>query len=147
MRHLGFRHVTTAPAVAGGDHHIIVNVASGLHLRNLGLVLLDLLFGSGDLLTQGHISPFGCHAPLRIIQLAQIDIGFADGILFGGIGDVQLGDVGELFGFGGPRLRQVQRLGFQLVKRSHMKNLLNSFSLGFWSYSIPHPTKAQGILC
>ena len=46
MRHLGFRHVTTAPAVAGGDHHITdiakLNIANSAEEDAIRKAYIDL---------------------------------------------------------------------------------------------------------
>ena len=118
-------------AGAGGRVDICVDIARRTHFGDLGLVLLDLLLGGGDFLAQGGVGPLGGHAPLGVVEFAQVYIGFADGVLLGGGGDVQLGNVRELLGLGRAGLGQVQRLGFQVVKRKNKKNLPSYFAWGF----------------
>ena len=105
-------------------HLIIADVALLLELGNAGLVLLNVDLGGGDPLAQSHIGGLGRHAPLGVVELANLDISLADGVLLAGVVQAQLGDLSQLLGLGHASPAQVHRPILQFVKKSHMLSLL-----------------------
>ena len=80
--------------------------------------------GGGDPLAEGGVARLRRTAPLGIVELADLQIGLADGVLLAGIVQGQLGDLHQLLGLGHAGPAQVGGFILQIVKKGHFPTSL-----------------------
>ena len=113
------------------------HIALSLQLGDAVLVLLNVDLGGGDTLTQGHVGRLRGHAPLGIVQLADLHIRLLDGVLLAGVVQGQLGDLRKLLGLGHAGPAQIHCTILQFIQKSHIKNLLTVRLVGLLALFYP----------